>query len=205
MVANVNFHSKYTRIVSFEEIYRLYQGLVYNLALQYIQNTEDAEEIMQDVFVAVYQSLHTFRNEAKPSTWIYRITINKSLDYIKAKKRKKRFGMFVSLFAENSNEPSVEPHSFHHPGVELEQQEAVERIFAVINRLPENQRTALILSKLEQMKQTEIAEIMNISAKAVESLIQRAKATIAKQLQHNSEGFQEIYRPIVTNAEHSTK
>ncbi|MBX7155861.1 MAG: hypothetical protein K1X91_12960, partial [Bacteriodetes bacterium] len=71
--------------------------------------------------------------------------------------------------------------------------------------LPENQRTALILSKLEQIKQTEIAEIMNISAKAVESLIQRAKATIAKQLQHSSEGFQEIYRPIVTNAEQSTK
>jgi len=172
-------------VVNFDELYEQYKNLVYNLALQYVQNIEDAEEITQDVFVAVHQSLNSFRNEAKPSTWIYRITINKSLDYLKAKKRKKRFGIIVSLFSGNETDEQIEPHSFHHPGVALEQQEAVERIFAIINQLPTNQRTALILSKIEQIKQQEIANILNISSKGVESLIQRAKITITKQLQQD--------------------
>jgi len=59
--------------------------MVYNLALHYVQNIQDAEEITQDVFVSVYQSLAKFKESSTISTWIYRIAINKSLDYIKSK------------------------------------------------------------------------------------------------------------------------
>lgn len=72
----------------FEELYKAYNKLVFNLALNYTQNREDAKEITQDVFISVYDNLTNFMQLAKPSTWIYRITINKSLDYIKAKKHK---------------------------------------------------------------------------------------------------------------------
>lgn len=71
-----------------EEIYSMYKNKVYNLALQYVQNIEDAEEITQDVFVNIHLSLAQFKYNAELSTWIYKITINKSLDYIKMKKRK---------------------------------------------------------------------------------------------------------------------
>ena len=83
--------------VKFAEIYDQHKSLVFNLALQYVQNTEDAEEITQDVFLIVHEKLEAFRMEAKVSTWLYRITINKSLDFIKAKKRQKRFSFFTSL------------------------------------------------------------------------------------------------------------
>ena len=68
--------------MTFQEIYTQHSKLVYNLALSYVQNREDAEEITQDVFVSVYQGLTTFREESQLSTWIYRISINKSLDFI---------------------------------------------------------------------------------------------------------------------------
>ncbi len=171
--------------MTLEELYKEYKNLVFNLALQYVQNTEDAEEITQDTFVAVYQSISMFKAESKISTWIYRITINKSLDFIKAKNRKKRFAFFTSLFHEDSNEVRYDKASFDHPGVQLENKEAIETIFNHINKLPANQKTALLLNKLEGKRVAEIGEIMGFSNKAVESLIQRAKANLAKKIDNN--------------------
>jgi len=161
--------------------------MVYNLALNYVQNVEDAEEITQDVFVSVYQSLHSFQENSSLSTWMYRITINKSLDFLKSKQRKKRFALLTSLFFDNSNDLKHNPPEFNHPGVLLEHKEALGKLFKVINELPNKQKTALILHKIEQKSQAEVAEIMNISLKAAESLIQRAKANLSKKLD-NSEG-----------------
>lgn len=155
--------------------------MVYNLALNYMQNHEDAQEITQDVFVSVHQSLPRFKGESSVSTWIYRITINRSLDAIKARNRKKRLGHIVSLFGGSGAE---DLYTFDHPGVKLEQKAALEKIFRHINELPNSQKTALLLSKTEQRSQAEIAEIMGISTKAVESLLQRAKSTLAKKLEY---------------------
>jgi RNA polymerase sigma-70 factor (ECF subfamily) len=161
--------------------------MVYNLALNYVQNVEDAEEITQDVFVSVYQSIHSFQENSSLSTWMYRITINKSLDFLKSKQRKKRFALLTSLFFDNSNDLKHNPPEFNHPGVLLEHKEALGKLFKVINELPNKQKTALILHKIEQKSQAEVAEIMNISLKAAESLIQRAKTNLSKKLD-NSEG-----------------
>lgn len=166
---------------NFEQIYNEHVKRVYNLALQYVQNTEDAQEIAQDVFIAVYQQLDSFRSEANLSTWIYRIAVNKSLDFIKAKKRKKRFGLF-SIFT-TANEPA----HFEHPGVLLEYQEETKILFEHINDLPENQKTVLILQKIEGKTMHEISEILEISPKAVESLLQRAKTNLLKKINHAKE------------------
>lgn len=171
--------------MDFEQLYEAHKKQVFNLALQYVQNMEDAEEITQDVFVSVYQSMSSFKEQSSLGTWIYRITINKSLDFIKAKQRKKRFGFLTSLFYEDSNEVKHDVPAFDHPGMQMESREAMARIFSAINQLPANQKTALILSKIEQKSQVEVAEIMDISAKAVESLIQRAKSNMQKIMEEN--------------------
>lgn len=173
--------------VSFEGLYEQYKNLVYNLALHYVQNTEDAEEITQDVFVSIHQKWDSFRQESQVSTWIYRITINKSLDFLKARNRKKRMGKWVSLFFGDTLTVKHEQPAFNHPGVQLENKEAMERLFRCIDQLPDQQKTALLLSKTEQKTQAEMAEIMGISTKAVESLLQRAKQNLAKFLKE-SEG-----------------
>lgn len=166
---------------SLEQLYEAHATKVYNLALQYVQNSEDAQEITQDVFLTIHQQISAFRGEATLSTWIHRITINKSLDFLKAKKRKKRLGFFSVFTAAN------EPHHFDHPGVLMENKEETERIFSFINELPENQKTALILQKIEQKSTVEVAEIMELTPKAVESLLQRARMNLSKKLK-GSEG-----------------
>ena len=168
----------------FEQIYHANIKAVYNLALHYVQNIEDAQEISQDVFVSVHESFTGFRQDAALSTWIYRITINKSLDFIKAKKRKKRFAFLNSLFFDNGAIKHDSPN-FNHPGVQMEQKESLKLIFDCINSLPDNQRTALILAKIEQKSQIEIAAIMNMNVKAIESLIHRAKQNLLKKLNQN--------------------
>ncbi len=171
----------------FEELYNTYKKLVFNLALSYVQNVEDAEEITQDVFVSVHKSISSFNETAALSTWMYRIAINKSLDFLKAKKSKKRFAFLTSLFHDDSNELKHNPASFNHPGVLLEDKEALAALFNKINQLPDSQKTALILHKIEHKPQLVVAEIMDISPKAVESLIQRAKVNLSKKI-NGSEG-----------------
>lgn len=173
--------------MNFEELYNKHKSMVYNLALNYVQNIEDAQEITQDVFVTVYQSINSFQENSSISTWFYRITINKCIDFLKARQRKKRFAFLTSLFYDNSNDLKYNPPEHSHPGVLLEDKEALDNLFKKINELPYNQKTALILHKIEQKSQVEVAEIMNLSPKAVESLIQRAKTNLSKKL-GNSEG-----------------
>lgn len=174
--------------MDFETLYHLHKNKVYNLALQYVQHAEDAQEITQDVFVAAHGALSSFKGSSTIGTWLYRITINKSLDFIKARNRKKRWAQVVSIFREDGVGLKHDPPQFDHPGVQLEQKEGLKRLFHCLDQLPENQRTALILSKIEKIPQAEIAEIMELSIKAVESLVQRAKTNLAKKMTE-SEGL----------------
>jgi RNA polymerase sigma-70 factor (ECF subfamily) len=154
--------------------------------LQYVQNTEDAQEIAQDVFLKVYEKLDTFQENSSLKTWIYRITINTSLDFIKAKKRDKR-GFFFSALRIDDPERSISVPNFDHPGVLMEDKEAVAEIFRGINQLPEDQKTVILLMRLEDKTQAETAEIMEKTTKAVESLYQRAKKNL-KNILTNNEG-----------------
>jgi len=148
--------------------------MVFNLALQYVQNIEDAEEITQDVFVKVFNNLLAYKKQASIKTWMYRITINQSLDFIKFKNARKR-NILSSIFSFNDETFKIEPSNFNHPGIILEQKEAYQKIFEAINQLPNNQKTVIILLKIEDKSQAEAAEIMDMNVKALESLFQRAK------------------------------
>jgi len=167
--------------VTQKDIYNQYKNLVYNLALQYCQNRQDAEEIAQDVFIKVFDKWQTFRKDADLKTWIYRITINQSLDFLKHKQRKKR-SLIISLFSVDSSiEENLLP-DFDHPGTLMEQDESLKILMQKIYRLPENQKTVIILLKIEDLPQREVAEIMKLTEGAIESLFQRAKASLKKIL-----------------------
>lgn len=146
---------------------------MYNTALGYLQNVEDAEEIVQDVFLTIYEKAHTFKGNAKVSTWMYRITVNKSLNHIDKRKRRP---------IANHEVQEYQQVDFEHPGVLLENQENAKILFSTIDTLIENQKTAFILSYVEGLPQQEVAEIMETSLKSVESLLQRAKTNLKKKL-----------------------
>ena len=167
-------------VADFQMIYNQYSVLVYNVALQYLQNIEDAEEITQDVFIQVHGSIEKFDQRSSLKTWIYRITINKSLDFIKHKNSKKRFFIFGNK-SQNENDYLSASH-FEHPGILLENKEKAAVLYGVINELTENQKTAFILSKIDGLSNPEISEIMHLSISSVESLIFRAKQTLKEKL-----------------------
>lgn len=156
---------------------------MFNTAISFLQNKEDAEDLTQEVFIEVYNSLQKFKGESSVSTWIYRITVNKSLDHLRKKNRKKRFGFMTSLFNKESGEMNLDAGHFEHPGVLLEKKELSRALFEAIDTLSENQKTAFILFHIEELSQKEIGEVMSLSAKAVESLIARAKAALRIQLE----------------------
>ena len=164
----------------FEKLYHEFKTLVFNVALNYLQNVEDAEEITQDVFIKIYNSLESFNHKSSHKTWIYRITINHSLDYIKQKNSQKRFFIFGKK-SQNEQE-YLNTTTFEHPGILMEKQEDAKILFEVINTLTENQKTAFLLSKLDGLSNSEVAEIMQLSISSVESLIFRAKVALQDKL-----------------------
>jgi RNA polymerase sigma-70 factor (ECF subfamily) len=167
---------------AFKSLVANYQDLVYNTALGVVQNSEDAEDVTQEVFIQVYRSIDQFKGDAKLSTWIYRITTTKALDHIRSRKRKKRFAFITSLFGPN-DELVHEPVDFQHPGVALDRKEQAALLFRMIDQLPENQKVAFTLHKTEELSYQEIADVMQLSVSAVESLLFRARQNLRKLLE----------------------
>ena len=167
---------------AFKKLVTLFQQKVFNTALNFLQNQHDAEDVAQEVFIQVYQSIGQFRENAKLSTWIYRICITKCLDHTRSKKRKKRFAFISSLFSEK-NDLLHDAPDFEHPGVQLDRKEDAAILFKMINGLPESQKTAFLLNKIEGLSYGEIGQIMHVSESAVDSLLQRARQNLKKKIQ----------------------
>lgn len=167
---------------AFKYLVETYQDRVYNTALAIVQNAEDAEDVAQEVFIQVYRSIHSFKGESKLSTWLYRIATTRALDLLRSRKSKKRAGFIQRLFGEG-NEPVYEIPDFHHPGVALEKKENAAKLFRAIRQLPENQKIAFTLHKVEDLSYQEISAVMNTSVAAVESLMHRAKQNLRKILE----------------------
>lgn len=168
---------------AFRALVDKFQNQVYNTCLGFLQNEEDAEETAQDVFIEVYKSVKSFRGDAKLSTWIYRIATTKSLELIRKQKRKKRFAFLQSIGGENDFE-STKQASFEHPGVILENKEQAQILFNTIKELPESQRVAFTLHKVEGLPYQEIADVLDTSISSVESLMFRARKNLQKKLKN---------------------
>ena len=166
---------------AFKKLVTLFQEKVFNTAVNFLQNQQDAEDVAQEVFIQVYNSIGQFKENSTLSTWIYRITITKCLDHTKSKKRKKRFAFISSLFSEKNDLLHDSP-DFNHPGVQLDRKEDAAILFKMVNSLPENQKTAFLLNKIEGMSYIEIADVMKLSESAVDSLLQRAKQNLRKKI-----------------------
>ncbi len=169
--------------IAFKVLIKEQQGRVYNTALGILQNQQDAEDISQEVFLSVFQNINRFKGASKLSTWIYSITVAKSLEFIRSKKRKKRFALIQNLFGADNLEPIKDIPNFYHPGIQLENKERAAILFAAIDKLPENQKTAFILHKTEDLSYAEIAVVMDVTISSVESLMFRAKQNLQKLLE----------------------
>ena len=161
--------------MEFKNIFEQHKRMVLNVALHYVWSKEDAEEVSQDVFVKVFEGLNQFRSESQLRTWIYKITVNTSIDFLKAKQRQKRGGGWKRLFMDSPDWNDRLLFPFAHPGFDGEQQEQADQIMRWVFELPKQQREAIVLTKLQGMSYQEAAELMGIPVKSVENFIYTAK------------------------------
>lgn len=166
---------------AFKNIVETWQDLVYNTAIGILQNAEDAEDVTQETFMQVFESVSSFKGESKFSTWLYRITVSKAMDHIRKKKRKKRFAFIQSLYGKN-DKPVIDPPDFFHPGVSMENKENAAALFKAVEQLPPNQKIAFVLNKVEGLSYVEIGDVMKISDSAVDALLHRARANLKRIL-----------------------
>lgn len=167
---------------AFRYLVNTYQKFVLNICFKFVNNKEIAEDLTQDVFIEIHKSINVFRMDSKLSTWIYRISVSKSLDYLKSQRRKKRFARLTSLFGESNLSERIFSPENQNPGKIIENEDRVKILQMALDKIPENQRTAFILSKSDGMSYNEIADIMDLSLSAVESLLFRAKSNLKKKL-----------------------
>lgn len=162
--------------MNIDEIIDDYYQKIYKLCLFYLDNNEqEAEELVQDVFIKVLKKQSSFKGEAGVYTWIYRIAVNTLINYINRKK--------IVEFISFETTPEVREKT-PDPGEQLEhdqeQRKKIERLQGCIARLSNREKTAFFLFHYQQLKQKEIAGILRTSISAVESLIHKAKKKLKK-------------------------
>ena len=164
--------------LAFEKVVKQYQLMVVRTAFGYLKNQDEAEDLAQEVFISVFENIQKFRGDANLKTWIFRITINKSINQLRKQKWKNALQRLENVFSQNGNE-IADPTNPHKELLYKHQENAID---VALSKLPENQRTAFILHKYDELPQQEIAQIMNVSISAVESLVFRAKQRLQQLL-----------------------
>jgi RNA polymerase sigma-70 factor (ECF subfamily) len=161
-----------------------YQPLVLRTARGFAGNTEDARDITQDVFIDILSNLHRFRAQSGLSTWIYRITVNRSLNFLRSNQRRKRHLFYTDDY---QDEGKTESMDFSDPGQKspselLEQKERSRTLHQAVRSLPEKQQIAFTLAEYDDLSYKEIAEVMQLSISSVESMLFRARKNLQKKL-----------------------
>jgi len=166
---------------TFGELVDSYKDMVFRVCFGFARNREEAEDITQDVFLAVYKNLLTFKRKSDISTWIYRIAVNKSLNHVRKGKRTKVF----SLFTKDSEAGNIRDSEPVDPSTAERRILSAERSMIIkkaLDDLPDNQRIAFTLHNIEGFSYDKIARIMECTVPAVESRIHRAKVGLQKKL-----------------------
>ncbi len=163
-----------------------YQPLVLKTARHFVRNTEDARDIAQDVFIDIITNLGRFRGQSVLSTWIYRITVNRSLNYLRSIKRRPHPVRLddQEVLTTAAREKHLSDPGVKNPAELLEQQDRARILHSAIDSLPQKQQIAFKLAEFDDLSYKEIAEVMKVTIASVESLLFRARQNLQKKLWH---------------------
>ncbi len=167
---------------AFRTLVERYQARVYRTLFSLLRNAEEAEDMAQEVFVEVHQTIARFRGEAALSTWLYRLATSRALKNLRRARTKKRFAYFTSLLGFD-NGVLHEPPDHAHPLALLEGQQQLQLLLAHIARLPGQQQVAFTLRHEQELSYDEIAAVLDTTVPAVESLLFRARQTLRQHIQ----------------------
>lgn len=170
---------------AFDALVTLFGSRVFSVAVRLLQDRGEAEDLTQEVFVALYHHLPDFRGESRLSTWIYRITKNRALNRLKFLKRRQH-GVQADLddpaIARLARDPDTGDGEHKDPVHTLANHKLSSVLERHLRELPEEQRTLVILRDLEDLSYEEIAEVTGLPLGTVKSRLHRARAELAQRL-----------------------
>lgn len=168
---------------AFAQLVDKYKQPVINLACRTLHDLTEAEDLAQNVFVQAFKSARRYEASAKFSTWLFTITRNLCLNEIRRRARHPADSL-DQPHAEHDEQPlhQVEDKGVASPPQQLLHGELEEKISEALAALPENQRTALLLCRQEELSYEEIADVLGCSVSATKSLIHRGRETIKLRL-----------------------
>ncbi len=166
------------KVQNFEILIDRYSSRIINFINRMITDYDEAENIGQDIFLKVYENLSKYKMEGNFKTFIFTIARNRTLNYIKRKKR-------VQFFSQMPENQSVDSYFSYedHPADRIEKSEKDRALLDALSQIKENQRLALILKVYLEMSYKEIRDITGWSIPKIETLISRAKGSLKKKLQ----------------------
>ncbi len=165
---------------SFSLLVDRYKSMVFTVAVRMIKQREDAEEVVQDVFLSAYGALEAFRGDSKVSTWLYRITYRKSLDYLKKKKRQ-----LITEFADVSERYDI--GAIDRKMNTLEQHERKQCIRAAIDELAGDDAVLITLFYLEELSLKEMEKITGYSSNTIKVRLFRGRKRLLEILKRRLE------------------
>ncbi len=163
---------------AYKTLVESYKDMVYGLCFSYLNNFQDSEDTSQEVFIQVYRSIGTFKQQSSLKTWIYRITISKCQDFIKSRNRKKRFA-FLTGYQEVEERWESNAQT---PQKLLENKEHMALLHQAIDQLSDVQRNIFILNHIQGKTNSEISELLQMPKSTVDSHIKRGKDRVKKIL-----------------------
>lgn len=166
---------------AFEFLFDKYREKVFRIAYRFVRNKEDALEVAQDVFLRVHGGMAKFKTDSKFFTWLYRITVNRAIDFTRSKK--KRLALEVDqpfLEAQERTLPGRAP--VEDPADAAQEKELKERIEEAVKMLSENHRTVFLLHAMENLSYKEIATVMECSVGTVMSRLFYARKKLQELL-----------------------
>jgi RNA polymerase sigma-70 factor (ECF subfamily) len=168
---------------AFTELVEKYKQPVMNLIYRTLRDATEAEDLAQNVFVQVYKSAHRYKTTARFTTWLFTIARNLCLNEIRRRSRHPAESLDAP-HPEQEDQPlrQVEDKTTFSPPETLLHHELQRKIDQALADLPENQRTAILLCRQEEMSYEEIAEVLGCSLSATKSLIHRGRETLKEKL-----------------------
>lgn len=160
-----------------ETIFQKFRTPVFNYAFRLLMNRADAEDVTADTFLAIFSKKYSYQPEVKFFTWLFTVVRNACIDRMRKRKRN------VSLSGENKEDPQIDVVDEQPtPLQNLKQNERAQYVQIAINKLPQDQKEALVLREYHRMDYQEISQIMNCSLANVKVLIFRGRVNLRKEL-----------------------
>ena len=169
-------------LYAYNELVTRYQGRIYGLVYNMTSNREDAEDLVQEIFVKAYKALGRFNKKASFFTWIYRISVNQTINFLKKRKRRSALSLNDMDQAVERNPIYVELSSRNSPLRDAKLAEIQERLNKALLSLSEKHRTIVVLHDIQGIAHEEISKMLGCSSGTVRSRLHYARQQLQNEL-----------------------